>query len=171
MLLRYLLTATLSLCIASPSMAETPQAKDIDYSYSEEDFSPCGVTKTDEAISALPAPDETQIGELSYVTGGTCSDEVRFMKSIASQFPLEIVMVENVDNREIYIADVHVTISNSQQEQLLDIVSDGPFLLVKLPDGEYQITANFRGIEQVKKVKIQQKKHSRVVLVWQHAEE
>lgn len=177
MLVRQLIktiTIYLSLIIlglATMSITNAQQSKDIDYPYSEEDFSPCGVKKTEQEMNTLIAPQEKEIGAVSYVTGGTCSDEVKFMKSIASQFPLEIVMVESEGNREIYIADVHITLTNSEQKQVLDVVTEGPFLLVKLPDGDYQVTASFRGIEQTKKVAIHQAKHRRIVFVWQAEEE
>lgn len=177
MLVRQLIkTITIYLCliilsIATMSLGNAQQSKDIDYPYNEEDFSPCGVKKTEQEMETLTAPQETEIGKVSYVTGGTCSDEVQFMKSIAPQFPLEIVMVESEGSREIYIADVHISLTNSEQKQVLDVVTEGPFLLVKLPEDDYQVTASFRGIEQTKKVVIHQAKHRRIVFVWKAEEE
>lgn len=106
---------------------------------------------------------------ISYVSGGVCIDEVELMKSIANKFPLEVVLVEKSDEyeKENYIADVRVVITDTKKEKkFLDVHTDGPFLLVNLPDNRYLITAEHRGISKEYKVNIDNKKHKRIVFLW-----
>jgi hypothetical protein len=140
--------------------------KDIDFPYSDEDFSPCGVAKSDEEMAAASEPKPADTNEITYVSGGICAEEVNFMKGIARHFPLEVVLVQEHEGREIYIADVSVSLQNAKQKQVLDVVTDGPFIFVNLPDGKYTVTASYHGISQTKSVNIAQKKHSRIVFLW-----
>ena len=106
---------------------------------------------------------------INYVTGGVCIDEVKLMKSIANDFPLEIVLVEKSDEneKENYIADVRVVITDTNKEKkFLDVYTEGPFLLVNLPDNKYLITADRNGVSKEYKVNIDNKKHKRVVFLW-----
>ncbi len=106
---------------------------------------------------------------INYVTGGVCIDEAELMKSIANNFPLEIVLVEKSDEneKENYIADVRVVITDTKKEKkFLDVHTEGPFLLVNLPDNRYLVTADHNGVSKEYKVNIDNKKHKRVVFLW-----
>ena len=168
MLIRYLLsTIFISVCLANFAIAEEIESssRDIDYAYDNEAFSPCGVKQSEKELLAAVTPEPAKTTEISYVSGGVCSEEVNFMKGIAQHFPLEIVLVQQVDGKEIYIADVNISLHNAQQEEVLYVVTDGPFLFVNLPDGKYTINATYHDIQQTKQVNIS-KKHSRVVMLW-----
>ncbi len=106
---------------------------------------------------------------INYVTGGVCIDEAELMKSIANNFPLEIVLVEKSDEneKENYIADVRVVITDTKKEKkFLDVHTEGPFLLVNLPDNRYLVTADHNGVSKEYKVNIDNKKHKRIVFLW-----
>jgi len=158
------------LVLSLPALAAEPtQAEDsIDYPYKDVEVTPCGVKKTEKEINLLPAPKAIKAGDITYVSGGTCSDEAQHMKNIAKDYPLEVVLVEKTieNENESYIADVHVKIINAEEKILLDIRTEGPFLLANLPDGEYQISADYDNNTQVKTVKIDNKKHARIVFLW-----
>jgi hypothetical protein len=128
------------------------------------------VNSSEEAcgIDLLPPPKKTSMGEVSYVSGGICTGGVEQMKSMAKDFPLEVVLVEKAEEneKENYIADVKVKINDAKDNLILDVVTEGPFLLVDLPDGSYQITAEFHHVIKTRKVKINKNKHERVVLLW-----
>lgn len=121
-----------------------------------------------DAFNLMPiaTPEDAAI---SYVSGGVCIDEVELMKSIANNFPLEVVLVEKSDEyeKENYIADVRVVITDIKKEKkFLDVHTDGPFLLVNLPDNRYLITAEHNSVSKEYKVNIDNKKHKRIVFLW-----
>lgn len=119
-------------------------------------------------IDLLPPPIPTMKGEVAYVSGGICTGGVDQMKSMAKQFQLEIVLVEKSEayEKENYIADVKVQIKDAKEKLILDVVTDGPFLLVNLPNGRYEIMAEYNEVVKTRKVKIDKNKHEKVVFLW-----
>jgi len=141
-------------------------AAEIEYSHPNDSFTPCGIEKSKKDINPLPSPHETLIGEVTYVSGGICVDGVRQMKSLAKNFPLEIVLVEKMDGKEVYLADVNINIFDAKEKLVLNVSTEGPFLLAKLPNGVYQITAEFNAVMKTKRVMINKNKHTRIVFLW-----
>lgn len=90
------------------------------------------------AISAtLPQP-KTENG-VTYVTGGIGHDESAAMKTEAKRYPLSLVF--SAGKHDEYVADVKVSIKDKAGKQVLDTVSTGPIMLVKVLAGRYAITA------------------------------
>ena len=120
-------------------------------------------------IDLLPPPEPITKGEVSYVSGGICTGGVAQIKDMIKQFPLEVVLVEKNKeyNKENYLADVKVVISNVKNEKtVLDVYTDGPYLLVNLPDGRYRIKAEYNKINKEDIVNISHSQHKRVVFLW-----
>jgi hypothetical protein len=63
----------------------------------------------------------------------------------ARQYPLTLEFAIKHTPRAEYTANVHVTITDAQGQRLLDTRSDGPFLLAKLPAGQYTVMAERHG--------------------------
>jgi hypothetical protein len=92
--------------------------------------------------AALPALALTQgNGDLGrpFVSGGVTSDEIAMINSQKSQFSLSILTV--AQGSGAYLADVHVRITDDHSQQVLNTTMDGPYLLVDLPAGRYQVEA------------------------------
>jgi len=101
--------------------------------------------------SSLPKL-ETQSG-VTYLSGGIGSSEAQSMKAEAKHYPLSLTFSAGKDNE--FLASVPVTIENSAGKKVLDTVSYGPIMLVKLPAGKYTISAEaygktYRRVVQVK---------------------
>jgi hypothetical protein len=90
---------------------------------------------------SLPKP-ETENG-ITYLSGGVGRSEAQAMKAEAKRYPLSMTFSAAKDNE--FIASVPVTIRNSAGRTVLDTVSGGPILLVKLPAGKYSVTAEAYG--------------------------
>lgn len=93
---------------------------------------------------AASLPVRTQ-GEVSYVTGGLGSEEVQAIESVIGNYPLVLEFAESTGKRNRYISGVEVTITDRQGAQVLAVRTDGPFLLVNLPAGSYQVSATYKG--------------------------
>lgn len=159
---QYLLAASIT-CLLSPLAV---LAEEIDYPNPDDQLSPCGVTLSDHEINQLPTPKAIQVGDTSYISGGSCSDSVRQIKGVAKSFPLEIILVEKEENKEVYIADVKVTITDDKNNDILNVITEGAFLLINPPDGQYKITAEYNLVSQSKFVKVNHKEHKRMVFLW-----
>ena len=105
-------------------------------------------------------------GDVSYLTGGIGSSEAESMREVAKDYALEIVFVQKLKQLEEFISDVKVKIKDSQKNTVLDVVTEGPFLLVNLPNGKYIITAEFNSDTKQQKVNVGAKKHQKVVFWW-----
>jgi len=103
--------------------------------------------------SALPLA-KTE-GSVTYVTGGIGSDEALALKQEQKNYPLS--MVFSSGKRGAYVTDVHVTVSDAGGKVLLDSSSVGPILLVRLPPGEYRVSAALRGETKHSSVKVPDK--------------
>lgn len=47
-----------------------------------------------------------------------------------------------------FLADVHVTVKDSEDNTIVDTVSEGPWLIMNLPHGSYEVNAEFEGRSQ-----------------------
>ena len=81
-------------------------------------------------------------GGVSYVSGGVGTDSIDRLNSLAGDFNLKLVFALKSGD---YVSDVKVAIADAAGKTLLDITSDGPWLLTRLPAGSYQIVATFAG--------------------------
>ena len=118
-------------------------------------------------LSAEPMPmHDMHAGDVSYLTGGIGSLEAERMREAAKDYALEIVFVQKLKQLEEFISDVKVQIQDAQKNTVLDVITEGPFLLVNLPNGKYIITAEFNGDIKQQKVNVAAKKHQKIVFWW-----
>ena len=118
-------------------------------------------------LSAEPMPmHDMHAGDVSYLTGGIGSSEAESMREAAKDYALEIVFVQKLKQLEEFISDVKLQIQYSKKNNVFDVTTEGPFLLVNLPNGKYVITAEFNGDTKQQKVNIGAKKHQKIVFWW-----
>jgi hypothetical protein len=116
------------------------------------------------ALAALP-PMKHQ-GEVQYLTGGVGQDESDSIKQAESKFPLALQFVQQATPHDEYLADVEVRVTDHRGHSVLDARTEGPFLLAKLPSGEYTVTATYAGRTLEKKVHVTDRASAREVFVW-----
>lgn len=86
------------------------------------------------------------------------------MKAEAKHYPLSIVMSEG--RHDAYVANAKVSIRDKAGKMLLDAVSEGPILLVKLPAGRYHVSAMEDGKTLARDVLVGAKGGQQVVFHW-----
>jgi hypothetical protein len=79
---------------------------------------------------------------VSYVSGGVGDDSIERLNSLAGGFNLKLVFALNSGN---YVSGVRVAIADAAGKTILDTTSEGPWFLVKVPAGNYQVVATFAG--------------------------
>jgi hypothetical protein len=114
------------------------------------------------SLDALP-PEQTQ-GAVTFVTGGIGQDESDAMKQAQSSYPLSLSFIEK--SKAEYLAKVDVTIKDQQGNTQLQATSEGPYLLAKLPDGRYTVTALYQGKSEVRQVNVAAARPQRVEFAW-----
>ena len=104
----------------------------------------------DSAMAPTGMPAIQHAGDVSYATGGVGLDESHALRSAAPHWPLELLFAGPGSD---YLSDVHVEITNGSGS-VFQATADGPFMLVKLPPGDYVVHASYKGNEKTHPVKI-----------------
>ena len=126
-------------------------------------FAPAGAQTADD----LP-PVSVQ-GGVPYLSGGVGSNEVAAIKAASSRYSLAVTMSASEEGHDVFLASVPVTVSDRGGTTLLDIVSDGPYLLADLPPGRYIIRARYRDQDKTATVNIVPGQTARVSFAWRAA--
>jgi hypothetical protein len=116
------------------------------------------------AASALPATQHA--GSISYVTGGIGSDQSAAFKAAMTRYPLSLEFAKQSASGNVYLANVPVKIADAHGQPVLSTRSNGPFMLVTLPNGHYVVTASHGGKTVQRTVDIGKTSHAREAFVW-----
>lgn len=117
------------------------------------------VSAQDASVSLL----EKQYGNITYVSGGIGEEERDEIRLRERDFNLKLLFSERDGS---YMGDVDVVLLNAKSQTVLDVHSVGPFLLVKLPGGSYQIKVSANGRMQQGRLTIPMKGKHEGVFRW-----
>jgi hypothetical protein len=118
-------------------------------------------------VSAYPADFGALVdAHASFVNGGVGKEEAEAIRAVAADYPLELVFTRRADNRDEFVAEVHLTIQDRDGQVIVDRAQQGPIFLARLPDGAYTVTAEYRGETQTRRVAVADGKHAKLALVW-----
>lgn len=105
-------------------------------------------------------------GEITYISGGVGICEASAIRSVLNDYPLSLVFIQKLGNREEFIADVKVQIQDRYRHLLLDVTTEGPYMLMTLPKGKYLIIAEFNDVIKQQWINIKSDKSKKVVFWW-----
>lgn len=96
------------------------------------------------ASAAAQTPAVQRQGDVAYVTGGVGLDERAQLLEIANREGMNL-RLEFAEPAGAFVSAVAVTITDASGNVRLQVTTDGPWLLARLPAGEYRIRAELRG--------------------------
>jgi hypothetical protein len=105
-------------------------------------------------VSTARAENEEMVrtaGSVSYVSGGVGTESIDQLNSLARDFNLKLVFAMKSGE---FLSGVKVAIADAKGKPVLDDTSDGPWLLAKLPAGNYRVSASFGGDEVTQKIQV-----------------
>jgi len=108
-------------------------------------------------------PQELHQGDLTFVTGGVGLDESQALRQAAPHWPLAIRFTGSGSD---YLADVHVTITDTHGNAVLQADSRGPYMLVKLHPGRYTVKATYEGHDETRSVTLKHGVHEKLDFTW-----
>lgn len=111
-------------------------------------------------------PGTQQYGNVEYVTGGFGSEESSAMKEAMSDYPLALTFSARNGGRSAYVSQVQVVVRDQYDSTVLNVESQGPFLLARLQPGSYQIHVTYRNATQSRPLTIEDRKSTRMVFEW-----
>jgi len=106
---------------------------------------------------------EKQFGNVAYVSGGIGDEERDEIRLRERDFNLKLLFAERDGS---YIGNIDVVIVTAKGETVLEANAVGPFLLARLPKGNYVIKASMNGQLQQKKLSIVEKRKQEGVFRW-----
>jgi len=116
------------------------------------------------AFAQLPPAQHS--GNIEYVTGGIGIDESTAFKQAMPQYPLALTFAERLDGKGAYVSDVVVVIRNAKNNTVLNADANGPYFLVRLPAGKYQVSATYKNKTLTRNVDVHTKGSARAVFEW-----
>jgi len=124
-------------------------------------------TSLPSVASPTQLPPEHTVGIASYASGGIGEGEAGRFKAAFDRYPLAIELLQHVGTRDEYTADARVKIVDPEGRTVLDERAEGPFMLVRLPAGEYRVVASLKGHElPARHVRVTSDRHERTAFVW-----
>lgn len=118
------------------------------------------------AQAGAPLPAARTSGQVEYLTGGIGADESTAIRQASGQWPLALEFAIKDTQRANFAADVTVRIRDALGNEVLQAVSEGPFLLARLAPGSYAVEATLAGQTLYRKVDVKAGKSSREVFLW-----
>jgi len=114
----------------------------------------------------VPGVESSSGAPISFLNGGVGKEEADALRAQAPGYPIEMVFVRKVDDREEFLADVHLVVTDGAGQVVFDRAAQGPIFLARFPDGNYTITADFRGATQTRRVAVGGGRHEKIALAW-----
>jgi hypothetical protein len=125
-------------------------------------FSTSGAAQ--EEMVSLP-PVQSQ-GQAEFLTGGVGKDESDAISRAAGAWPLVLELSQSLPPRAEYISDVQITIKDKSGNTVLDMTSEGPYVLVKLPAGKYSLDATYESKTLHRDISLEKGRSKRLSLMW-----
>jgi hypothetical protein len=103
------------------------------------------------ATRVQPSAVEKSRDGIEYMSGGVGIDAQDRINERARDYNLKLVFTLNEGN---YLADVGVALKDARGRTVLEDTAEGPFFLVKLPAGQYTVTATYEGKTVTRKLQV-----------------
>jgi hypothetical protein len=108
-------------------------------------------------------PQVQQQGSVSYTSGGVGLDESKALLREQSHWPLSLRFTGPTAD---YLSGVHVRIVDGKNGEVLGTEAMGPYMLVKLPPGQYTVYAKYKDQEQHRAVSVSGPGRAKVAFHW-----
>ncbi len=115
------------------------------------------------AHAGLPALQDSQ--GVSYLSGGVDLDESTAIKAAMPDYPLVVEVYHQAGGKNEYTASSVLTIS-TQGAQVFNTTLQGPFALLKLKPGHYDLKVEFEGQVKQSKVDVKSSGSARAVFAF-----
>lgn len=117
-----------------------------------------------QAAAALPPIHKS--GPVEYLSGGIGQDESAAIEKASKRWPLTLEFAVKDKRHADFVADVQTTVRNAKGHPVLQVNTDGPFLLAKLAPGRYTVDASFAGKTLHEDVVVKKEQPAKAVFLW-----
>lgn len=94
------------------------------------------------AATAIP-----QQGQMGYLNGGIGQEQADLMRDLSRQFSVRLTFSRHngMHDTDEFLADVNLRIRDAAGQTVLNLPSQGPIFLLRLPEGSYSVEAEHNG--------------------------
>jgi hypothetical protein len=115
-------------------------------------------------LALAQAPVVQGQGDVRYVSGGIGLGERLALAAMHAEFNVHMSFaVKRTGN---FLADVAVHVEDAAGRDVLDAVSEGPWLYVRLATGRYRLRATYAGASQTRAFEVRAGRHTELYLYW-----
>jgi hypothetical protein len=111
-------------------------------------------------------PDTQYSQGISYISGGVGEGESQAILTESKQWPLLLELSQLENGRGVWIFGAKIKVLNTKNQVIFDAQADGPYMLINLTAGQYQIEASYQGSIQKKSVLIQASGPQKLAIFW-----
>ena len=111
-------------------------------------------------------PETQHYGNVEYLTGGFGLDESTALKTAMPDYPLALTFAARNGSQSAYVSQVQVVVRDQYDTTILNVESEGPFLLARLAPGTYQIHVTYKNQTQSRPVTVSDTKSTRMLFEW-----
>ncbi len=90
-------------------------------------------------------PPEQRVGEVAFVTGGASESELVAFRQASSRYPLAIEVRRTSSGRPGPTTGAQVVVTTRSGEEVISTRAEGPFVLARVPPGDYVVQAELNG--------------------------
>ena len=107
-------------------------------------------------------------GEMGYLNGGFGKEQADLMRDMSPQFPVRMTFTQHngTHNTDEFIADVRLTVTDGAGQTVVNLASQGPIFLLRLPPGSYSVEAEHRGEVKTRRFDIVPGRHQELAFTW-----
>lgn len=118
-----------------------------------------------QARAANALPDTTRI---EYINGGFGTEEADRMRALSTEFPVRVTFSRHngTQNTDEFVADVNIRVTDGGGRTVLNVPSQGPIFLLRLPEGSYAIEAEHNGETKTRRFDVVAGKRQEIALSW-----
>ena len=103
---------------------------------------------------------------ISYITGGVGEGETIAILAEAKQWPLLLEMSQIENGRGVWIFGATIKIMDSKKQLIFDAQADGPYMLINLAPGSYQVIGSYQGAEQKRNLIVKSDSSQKLNIFW-----
>lgn len=117
------------------------------------------------AVSPPILKPQTQ-NDVTFVSGGIGESERNAIQAVKGDYNLTMLFALKGSGE--FIADINVRISDAKGNALVETVTDGPYLFVKLMPGDYTVSAEKNGHVMQQKAVVNDRHATSLSFYWPH---
>lgn len=111
-------------------------------------------------------PDTQYSDGIAYISGGVGEEESTAILAEAKQWSLLLELSQIENGRGVWIFGAQIKVLNSLQKVIFNAQANGPYMLINLAPGNYQIVGTYQGVEQRRALTIKTDSSQKINLFW-----